>query len=136
MTNREMITETVSDSDVVGSCNTLVELIAELQAALSKVPEEFRGSATLNVEAYDWCGSNVTYERPITDAEIAESAAVIERQRQNAAKHEKTREFDEWVRNVRINTDMKDRDEAVAFIKSDPQANKFHPDAYRGGWAT
>ncbi|WP_312412015.1 hypothetical protein [Shinella sp.] len=136
MPNREMIIETVADSDLIGPCTTLVDLIADLQAALEKVPEEFRGSAVLNIEAYDWTGSQITYERPITDEELAARAEAVERQRQNAAKYEKTRLFDEWVRNVRLNTDIKDRDEAIAFIKSDSESCKFHPDSYRGGWAT
>ena len=121
----EMITETVSDSDVINGSNRIIDMIADLQAVLARIPEEFRSEATIVVEAYDWEGSHVQYERPITDAEIADRAARIEAQRQRVG--DKIPE--EWLRNVRLNV-IEGRDEAAEFIRTNQEANKYHPDVW------
>jgi hypothetical protein len=125
----EMITETVADSDVIGGTNCIVDLIAALQAKLETIPEQFRGTATLEICAYDWDGSHIEYERPITDAEIADRAARIEAQRQRAAKASDDRQLETWLRNIRI-AGITDRDEAMEFLRTDPDANNYHPDVY------
>ncbi|MBX4941123.1 hypothetical protein [Rhizobium binae] len=129
----EMITERVDDSDIVGSSIRVVDLIAALQAVLERVPQDFRAVATLEIEAWDWNGSHIEYERPITDAEIAARAAAIEEQRQRAAKAKADREVEAWLRNIRINTGIKDRDEAMEFLRTNADANHYHPAVFRTG---
>ena len=130
---KEMITETVADSDVIGSTNRIVDLIADLRAKLESVPEEFRDSATLEVWAYDWEGSCITYERPITEEEIAAGIESIEAQRRRADKAAKNRQTEAWLRNIRIGARIPDRDEAMEFLRTSPEANQYHPDVYRTG---
>jgi hypothetical protein len=129
----EMITETVPDSDVIGGSNCIVDLIAHLQATLEKVPEEFRSVATIEIEAYDWIGSQVTYQRPITEAEVVARLDRIERQRLYAAKSAENRQIDAWLRNIRLNTGIMDRDDAMEFLRTNPDANHYHPDVFRTG---
>ncbi|MEY9198731.1 hypothetical protein ABIA16_003847 [Sinorhizobium fredii] len=131
---KEMITETVADSDVVGGTNRVVDLIADLQSKLECIPEEFRSVAVLEIEAYDWMGSCITYERPITDEEIAARAARIEEQRQRASMASENRQIDEWLRNIRLGAGILDRDEAMNFLRTNPDANNYHPAVYRTGY--
>jgi len=132
----EMITETVDDSDVIGSYNRVVDVIADLQAALERIPEQFREAATLEIWAYDWEGSCITYERPITPEEIAERAACIEAQRLRASKAAENRQVEEWLRNIRIYTGITDRDEAMEFLRTNQEANRYHPDVFvKPKWA-
>jgi hypothetical protein len=129
----EMITETVPDSDFVDHTIRVVDLIANLQATLEKIPEEFRSVAVLEIEAYDWMGSQVTYQRPITQQEIDARLEKIERQRQYAAKAAENREIDAWLRNIRLGSGIRDRDEAMEFLRTNPDACNYHPDVYRTG---
>jgi hypothetical protein len=124
--DKNMKTITVTDNDVVGSDTRLVDVIAALQDALAKIPEEFRDVAELEIWAYDWEGSCVTYSRPLTNDEQAERLAGIERQRLHADKNMN----DEWLRNVRIATGLTDRALALEFIQNNPDANQYHPDIY------
>jgi len=127
----EMITEMVADSDIIGTTNCIVDLINDLQAALEKIPEEFRASATIEVWAYDWEGSGVTYERPITDEEIADRSARIEAQRQRASNAAERNKTEVWLRNIRIGTEFSDRDEAMEFLRTSEEANRYHPDVFK-----
>lgn len=122
----ETVLETLPGSEQIDVDLPLADFIAQLQEALSQVPEEFRSVATFNVHAYDWDGVDVTYERPVTDEEIAAKAALIESQRRTAPVSEDRQTMEEWVRNVRLGLGM-DRDEAGEFIRSSTESNQYHP---------
>lgn len=123
----ETFLETVPGSDQIDNSLPLAEFIAQLQAALKQVPEEFRSVATFNVHAYDWEGVDVTYERPVTEEELSAKAALIESQRRTVAVLENQRTMENWIRNVRLGLGM-DRDEAREFIQASTESNKYHPD--------
>lgn len=112
-----------------GDCGdvTVATLISRLTAALEMVPVEYRSVARLEIYAYDWDGSAVTFERPMTDVEIAARHAAIEQQRQNA----EARFNEEWVRNVRLYVGIANRSEAREFIATNPEANAYHPDVFK-----
>lgn len=68
---------TAGELDVHGeeSAMPLAQTIAYLQSVLDKIPAEFRGSAVLRITAYgDYASatSDITYQRPETDAELAD----------------------------------------------------------------
>lgn len=133
MKKGDMLTETVADSDVMGGSNRIVDLIAKLQEKLECIPEEFRSVAVLEIEAYDWFGSRITYERPVTDEEIKARLDEIDRQRARASKALQDREIESWIRNIRLGAGIMDRDEAREFLETNPEANNYHPDLYRTG---
>lgn len=130
MDEEETILETVPGSDQIDNGLPLAELIAQLQSALDRVPEQFRHVAKFNVYAYDWVGVDVTYERPVTSDELDAKAALIESQRRKAPVSENPQVMNEWIRNVRL-CHTEDRDEAIAFIQTSTESNQYHPDVYR-----
>lgn len=133
MSKHEMVNVSVGEIDVDLSAGKIVDLIAALQGVLDSVPAEFRDVATVNFAAYDWEGIFCEYERPMTDEEYEAQREKIERQRLAAAKAAENREIDEWLRNIRLSTGMIDRDEAMNFLKNNPDANNYHPSVYRAG---
>lgn len=129
MSEEEMVTVAVGELDMDLTDGKIIDLIAALQGILDTVPEEFRDSAEVNFSAYDWNGIFCGYHRPMTDEEKQARMARIERQR--LAKQ--NRETDEWIRNIRLGAGILDRDEAMIFLRTNPEANHYHPDVYRTG---
>lgn len=123
-----MTKDTVTVTLAEGICDgdlRVIDLIVSLQKALAGIPEEFRDIATLEIYAYDWEGSEITYTRPMTQDELDSREAAIEKQRLAAD----AGYCGGWLRNVRMNV-TSDRAEAEAFIRSSSEANKYHPDVY------
>jgi len=114
----------IGKDDVVGNnVHSLVGLISALQAELEKIPEENRASAEVEIWAYDWEGSCVSYVREMTQAEKSARLAEIDRQRAFAD----SRMRDDWLRAVRMRYGL-GRDEAIEFIRTNADANELHPD--------
>lgn len=134
MSKQEMVNVSVGEIDVDLSAGKIVDLIAALQGVLDSVPAEFRDVATVNFAAYDWEGIFCEYERPITEEEIQARAAEIERQRLRAANAAQNRELEGWIRNIRLGAGIIDRDEAMNFLKTNADANSYHPAVYRNGY--
>ncbi len=114
-------------SDILDFDAPLVQVVAQLRSILNSVPEECRDIAVLDIEAYDWLGVSVRYERPMTPEEEAERLAKINAQREaiNGPIHP------DWIRNIRMYGPYSDRSEAEIYIRENAESLKYHPDVYQ-----
>jgi hypothetical protein len=88
----EVVAEVTNEGEWKETGN-LADTIAQLQAALDAIPEEYRATATIELKSYyesEDVRFKVLYTRPITDAEVRrrEIAQAMERERRVAAEIE------------------------------------------------